>query len=222
MKAFLLAAGLGKRLFPLTVAKPKCLIEVGGKSLLLWNIEKLKASGIKDLVINLFHEGHQIENFFGDGSDFGVRIKYVSEKELLGTGGGVGNALTIIGNEPFILLSSDVWTDFHFSDLSLDSGILAHLVLVENPEDNPEGDMFLEGNKVNTEGRGKSLTFSGLALIDPKLFEEDKLENYELWKEVLLPASQKGLVTGELFCGDLININVQEDIERLDAYLAEE
>jgi len=221
MKAFLLAAGLGKRLFPLTVAKPKCLIEVGGKSLLLWNIEKLKASGIKDLVINLFHEGHQIENFFGDGSDFGVRIKYVSEKELLGTGGGVGNALTIIGNEPFILLSSDVWTDFNFSDLSLDSGILAHLVLVENPEDNPEGDMFLEGNKVNTEGRGKNLTFSGLALIDPKLFEEDKLENYELWKEVLLPASQKGLVTGELFCGDLININVQEDIERLDAYLAE-
>ena len=222
MKAFLLAAGLGKRLFPLTVAKPKCLIEVGGKSLLLWNIEKLKASGIKDLVINLFHEGHQIENFFGDGSDFGVRIKYVSEKELLGTGGGVGNALTKIGNEPFILLSSDVWTDFNFSDLSLDSGILAHLVLVENPEDNPEGDMFLEGNKVNTEGRGKSLTFSGLALIDPKLFEEDKLENYELWKEVLLPASQKGLVTGELFCGDLININVQEDIGRLDAYLAEE
>jgi len=222
MKAFLLAAGLGKRLFPLTVAKPKCLIEVGGKSLLLWNIEKLKASGIKDLVINLFHEGHQIENFFGDGSDFGVRIKYVSEKELLGTGGGVGNALTKIGNEPFILLSSDVWTDFNFSDLSLDSGILAHLVLVENPEDNPEGDMFLEGNKVNTEGRGKNLTFSGLALIDPKLFEEDKLENYELWKEVLLPASQKGLVTGELFCGDLININVQEDIERLDAYLAEE
>jgi len=222
MKAFLLAAGLGKRLFPLTVAKPKCLIEVGGKSLLLWNIEKLKASGIKDLVINLFHEGHQIENFFGDGSDFGVRIKYVSEKELLGTGGGVGNALTIIGNEPFILLSSDVWTDFNFSDLSLDSGILAHLVLVENPEDNPEGDMFLEGNKVNTEGRGKNLTFSGLALIDPKLFEEDKLENYELWKEVLLPASQKGLVTGELFCGDLININVQEDIGRLDAYLAEE
>ena len=221
MKAFLLAAGLGKRLFPLTVAKPKCLIEVGGKSLLLWNIEKLKASGIKDLVINLFHEGHQIENFFGDGSDFGVRIKYVSEKELLGTGGGVGNALTKIGNEPFILLSSDVWTDFNFSDLSLDSGILAHLVLVENPEDNPEGDMFLEGNKVNTEGRGKNLTFSGLALIDPKLFEEDKLENYELWKEVLLPASQKGLVTGELFCGDLININVQEDIERLDAYLAE-
>ena len=222
MKAFLLAAGLGKRLFPLTVAKPKCLIEVGGKSLLLWNIEKLKASGIKDLVINLFHEGHQIENFFGDGSDFGVRIKYVSEKELLGTGGGVGNALTIIGNEPFILLSSDVWTDFNFSDLSLDSGILAHLVLVENPEDNPEGDMFLEGNKVNTEGRGKNLTFSGLALIDPKLFEEDKLENYELWKEVLLPASQKGLVTGELFCGYLININVQEDIGRLDAYLAEE
>ena len=222
MKAFLLAAGLGKRLLPLTVEKPKCLIEVGGKSLLLWNIEKLKASGIKDLVINLDHLGHQIENFFGDGSDFGVRIKYVSEKELLGTGGGVGNALTTIGNEPFVLLSSDVWTDFNFSDLSLDSGILAHLVLVENPEDNPEGDMFLEGNKVNTEGRGKSLTFSGLALIDPKLFEEDKLENYELWKEVLLPASQKGLVTGELFCGDLININVQEDIERLDAYLAEE
>ncbi len=222
MKAFLLAAGFGKRLLPLTVEKPKCLIEVGGKSLLLWNIEKLKASGIKDLVINLFHEGHQIESFFGDGSDFGVRIEYVSEKELLGTGGGAGNALTTIGNEPFVLLSSDVWTDFNFSDLSLDSGILAHLVLVENPEENLRGDMFLEGKMVNSEGKGKNLTFSGLALIDPKLFEEDKPRKYELWKEVLLPASQKSLVTGEFFCGGLININVQEDIEKLDAYLAEE
>ena len=114
MKAFILAAGLGTRLLPHTSKKPKCLIEIDGKPLLLWTIERLKAFGIKDLVINLFHEGHQIENFFGDGSDFDVSIEYVPEKVLLGTGGGVTNALNVLGKEPFVILSSDVWTDFNF------------------------------------------------------------------------------------------------------------
>ena len=222
MKAFLLAAGLGTRLLPYTSNKPKCLIEIDGKPLLLWTIERLKAFGIKDLVINLFHEGHQIENFFGDGSDFDVSIEYVPEKVLLGTGGGVTNALNVLGKEPFVILSSDVWTDFNFCHLSLNSEILAHLVLIENPVHNPDGDMFLDGNLVNLEGKGKSLTFSGIALVDPKLFNRDKKGNYELWTEVFLPASKKGLVTGELFKGDLININSQKDLEKLDAYLAEE
>ena len=222
MKVFLLAAGLGRRLLPHTASKPKCLIDIGGKPLLSWHVEKLKSLGIDHLIINLFHEGEQIENFLGDGSKWGINIEYFYEKELLGTGGGIGNALSSIGNEPFILMSGDVWTDFDFSNLSLNEGSLAHLILIENPPENPEGDMFLDKGKVNSSGKGRSLTFSGLALIDPRLFVEAKVGKYDLWKEILLPASEKGQVSAEVYEGYLVNINTIEDLEKLDAYLLEE
>ena len=222
MKVFLLAAGLGRRLLPLTTSKPKCLIDIGGKPLLSWHVEKLKSFGIDNLIINLFHKGEQIENFLGDGSKWGINIEYVYEKELLGTGGGIGNALSSIGSEPFIVMSGDVWTDFDFSNLSLNEGSLAHLILIENPPENPEGDMFLDKGKVNSSGKGRSLTFSGLALIDPQLFIGAKAGKYDLWKEILLPASEKGQVSAEVYGGYLVNINTIEDLEKLDAYLLEE
>ena len=222
MKVFLLAAGLGRRLLPLTASKPKCLIDIGGKPFLLWHVEKLKSLGIDHLIINLFHEGEQIENFLGDGSKWGINIEYFYEKELLGTGGGIGNALSSIGNEPFIVISGDVWTDFDLSNLSLIEGSLAHLILIENPLENPEGDMFLDKGKVNSSGKGRSLTFSGLALIDPQLFIGAKTGKYDLWQEILLPASEKGQVSAEVYGGYLVNINTIEDLEKLDAYLLEE
>ena len=222
MKVFLLAAGLGRRLLPHTASKPKCLIDIGGKPLLSWHVEKLKSLGIDHLIINLFHEGEQIENFLGDGSRWGINIEYFYEKELLGTGGGIGNALSSIGNEPFIVMSGDVWTDFDFSNLSLSEGSLAHLILIENPPENPEGDMFLDKGKVNSSGKGRSLTFSGLALIDPQLFIGAKTGKYDLWQEILLPASEKGQVSAEVYGGYLVNINTIEDLEKLDAYLLEE
>ena len=222
MKVFLLAAGLGRRLLPHTANKPKCLIDIGGKPLLSWHVEKLKSFGIDNLIINLFHKGEQIENFLGDGSKWGINIEYVYEKELLGTGGGIGNALSSIGSEPFIVMSGDVWTDFDFSNLSLNEGSLAHLIMIENPPENPEGDMFLDKGKVNSSGEGRSLTFSGLALIDPQLFIGAKAGKYDLWKEILLPASEKGQVSAEVYGGYLVNINTIEDLEKLDAYLLEE
>jgi len=222
MKVFLLAAGLGRRLLPHTANKPKCLIDIGGKPLLSWHVEKLKSFGIDNLIINLFHKGEQIENFLGDGSKWGINIEYVYEKELLGTGGGIGNALSSIGSEPFIVMSGDVWTDFDFSNLSLNEGSLAHLIMIENPPENPDGDMFLYKGKVNSSGEGRSLTFSGLALIDPQLFIGAKAGKYDLWKEILLPASEKGQVSAEVYGGYLVNINTIEDLEKLDAYLLEE
>ena len=222
MKVFLLAAGLGRRLLPHTASKPKCLIDIGGKPLISWHVEKLKSFMIDHLIINLFHEGEQIENFLGDGSKWGINIEYFYEKELLGTGGGIGNALSSIGNEPFIVMSGDVWTDFDFSNLSLNEGSLAHLILIENPPENPEGDMFLDKGKVNSSGKGRSLTFSGLALIDPQLFIGAKTGKYDLWQEILLPASEKGQVSAEVYGGYLVNINTIEDLEKLDAYLLEE
>ena len=93
MKVFLLAAGLGRRLLPHTASKPKCLIDIGGKPLLSWHVEKLKSFRIDHLIINLFHEGEQIESFLGDGSMWDINIEYIYEKELLGTGGGIGLSL---------------------------------------------------------------------------------------------------------------------------------
>ena len=150
MKVFLLAAGLGTRLLPHTESKPKSLIDVGGKPLLSWHVERLQSFGIDHLLINLFHEGEQIKNFLGDGSKWGMSIEYMNEKELLGTGGGIGNALSSIGNEPFIVMSGDVWTDFNLANLSLNNDSLAHLILIENPIENPEGDMYLDKGKVNS------------------------------------------------------------------------
>ena len=98
----------------------------------------------------------------------------------------------------------------------------AHLVLIENPKNNLEGDLFLEGNIVKPFGPGKNLTFSGIALIHPSAFQDKLKGYYELWKEVLLPASERGLVTGEVFNGSLVNVNSIDDLEKLDAYLAEE
>jgi len=222
MKVFLLAAGLGTRLLPHTERKPKCLIDIGGKPLLLWHVEKLQSFGIDNLLINLFHEGEQIKNFLGDGSKWSMSIDYLHEKELLGTGGGIGNALRSIGNEPFIAMSGDVWTDFDLSNLSLNDGSLAHLILIENPPGNPKGDMYLDKGKVNSLGKGRSLTFSGLALIDPRLFIGAKSGEYDLWQEILLPASNKGQVSAEVYEGYLVNINTIQDLEKLDAYLLEE
>jgi len=222
MKAFLLSAGKGERLLPYTESRPKSLIEAGGKALILWNVVKLREAGINRLVINLFHKGQQIEDFLGDGSQFGVKINYSYEEELLGTGGGIGKALEMLGQEPFLLISSDVWTDFNFSGLSLDPEKLAHLVLVENPPNKSKGDMFLDGDRVNPMGPGMNVTFSGLAIIRPSLFKRKLEGNYELWEDVLLPAIERGKVTGEFFQGTLVNINTKEDLKKLDAYLAGE
>ena len=222
MKAFLLSAGKGERLLPFTKSKPKSLVEVGGRPLIQWNIEKLKQSGIDKFVINLFYKGNQIEDFLGDGSLWGVEIIYSYESNLLGTGGGIGKTLGIIGTEPFLLISSDIWTDFNFKNLSLGSQVLAHLVLVENSIRKPKGDMFLDGNQIKLQGPGKNLTFSGLAILDPELFKNITKKKYGIWEEILLPAIEKGLVTGELYKGLLLNINTKEDLEKLDSYLADE
>ena len=166
MKAFLLAAGLGKRMLQLTENKPKCLLEAGGKSLLKWNVERLKSFGYDDLVINLHHEGDQIVDFLKDGSHLGVKVEYIHEEELLGTGGAIGNALKVLGEDPFLLLSSDIWTDFDFSTFAISSDKLAHLVLIENPENNIGGDMFFE----NKDGfHFKSID----SLISPKSSTKD-------------------------------------------------
>ena len=223
MKAFMLAAGLGKRLLPLTQDKPKPLLEVGGIPLIQRNLLKLKESNISEVVINVHYLGEQIINFLGDGSDYEMKISYSIEKDLLGTGGGIRKSIHHF-EDPFIVLSSDTWSDFDFKQLSLNKDKLAHMILVPNPKTNSYGDVSLKGDLISGNKSKETYTFSGISIISPEIFlnySKDK-EVSHLWNDFLSVAASKDLVTGEVYKGNYENLNTKEDIEKLDGLLSEE
>ena len=221
MKAFLLAAGKGKRLLPFTEDNPKSLVKVGGVSLIERIIKILKNTNIEEIVINLHHRGEKIVNLLGDGSDYGLKISYSLEKELLGTGGGIQNAIHHF-DEPFLVLSSDIWTDFNFNTLELKEGFLAHMILIPNPESNPKGDVSLIDGYVRSDCDENKYTFSGIMIISPDLFSLSDTGPLELWNDILKSASSNNLVSGEIFEGRYENLNTLEEVERLDGLLSEE
>ncbi|GAA5184034.1 nucleotidyltransferase family protein [Acinetobacter kookii] len=194
MKAMILAAGLGNRMRPLTLHTPKPLLEVGGKPLIVWHIEKLQNIGIKDIVINTAWLGEKLAQTLGDGSQFGVNILWSHEGEGLETAGGIINALPLLGQEPFILVNGDVWSTMDFStllDVKLEND-LAHLVLVENPAQHPNGDFTLANGRAYTFDQnqpGEALTYSGVAVIHPGMFaglENGKRPLAPLLKQAML------------------------------------
>ena len=216
-----MAAGKGTRLHPFTDNNPKPLIRVGGISLIERNILKLKENNVSEVIINVHHFGEKIINLLGDGSNYGLKISYSLEKELLGTGGGICNSVHHF-QDPFIALSSDTWTDFDLKGLSLEKGKLAHMVLVPNPEHNLAGDVALVNGSIDLQRDNNKYTFSGISILSPELFNESKVTKTELWDDFLKPAAAKGLVSGELYEGAFENLNTIEDVERLDASLGEE
>jgi MurNAc alpha-1-phosphate uridylyltransferase len=217
MKAMILAAGLGKRLRPLTATTPKPLLSVGGKPLLQYHLEALAVAGITDIVINTSWLAEQIEDYFGDGGDFGVSISWSREMEPLETGGGIANALPMLGNEPFLIINGDVWTDFPLGSLSLDSGADAHLVMVENPHHNPLGDFALADQFVSLEP-GPKYTFSGISVFKSHLFKGFKNSCFAL-RDVLRPAISSGRVTGAVYGGQWRDIGTVERLRHLDQQL---
>ena len=223
MKAFMLAAGLGKRLLPLTQDKPKPLLKVGGIPLIQRNLMKLKDSNISEVVINVHYLGEQIINFLGDGSDYEMKISYSIEKDLLGTGGGIRKSIHHF-EDPFIVLSSDTWSDFDFKQLSLNKDKLAHMILVPNPKTNSYGDVSLKGDLISGDKSEETFTFSGISIMSPEIFlnySKDQAISH-LWTDFLSEAASKDLVTGEVYEGNYENLNTIEDIERLDGLLSEE
>ena len=220
-KAFVLAAGQGKRFLPFSKEIPKPLFKIGDVSLLQNNLNNLKKCGIDEVVINVFHLGEKIINALGDGSELGLKISYSIESELLGTGGGIANAIHLF-DEPFIVLSGDIWTDFNFSHLKLSKNKLAHMVLIKNPISNNAGDVCLKDGLVKPAGDDLTYTYSGISILSPELFNDDNPERFGLWEEILLPASVKNLVSGELYNGLLNNLNTLEEAEKLDALLTGE
>jgi len=218
MKCMILAAGLGTRMRPLTDKTPKPLLKVGGIPLILWHIERLAHDGFTDIVINIAHLGYLIPEALGDGSEWGVNITYSDEQEegALESAGGIVKALPLLGDEPFLVINGDIWSDYDFQDhRKLADGILAHLVLVPNPEHNPDGDFALDGHRVID---AKAYTFSGIGYYSPKLFEGIPYGKSAL-APLLRAAMKEGKVTGELYEGEWLDIGTPERLELLNAQL---
>ena len=225
MKAMILAAGLGNRMRPLTLHTPKPLLEVGGKPLIVWHIEKLAAMGVNEIVINTAWLGEKLAQALGDGSQFGVKILWSHEGEGLETAGGIINALLLLGDEPFILVNGDVWTTMDFAPLlNVELGEnLAHLVLVQNPEQHPNGDFTLADGKAYTFDQqisGENLTFSGVSVIHPKMFA-----GLEAGKRPLAPLLKAAMLENKIAASKLtgiwMDVGTPERLNALDLMIRE-
>ena len=222
MKAFLLAAGRGKRLKPLTNEIPKPLIDISGKPLIQYKLEALKEIGVRDVVINISYMKERFHEQYLNWKSLGMNIELSYEEDLLGTGGGIGKVIDFFNDQDFIVCSSDVWTEYDFNNLHLSKPFLGHLVLVNNSDLNPEGDVSLVEDVVYPKVEGDSYSFSGIALLNPVLFKEVEEKSYDLWKRVLKPAVLDGKISGEVFEGSHININTIDDLQKIDGYTHEE
>ena len=231
MKALILAAGLGERMRPLTNTTPKPLLDAGGKRLIEWHLEKLSALGVADVVINTSWLAEQFPQALGDGSRWQLRLHYSHEGATpLETGGGIWHALGSLGADPFLAVNGDIWTDYDFARLprALDGD--AHLVLVDNPPQHPQGDFVLhDDHHVDASGDGK-LTFSGIGLYRPSLFGDwratigdaagasDTPPRFKL-APLLRAAMARGRVSGEHHRGRWTDVGTPERLAQLDAAL---
>ncbi|TVV45713.1 N-acetylmuramate alpha-1-phosphate uridylyltransferase MurU [Thalassolituus sp. C2-1] len=225
MKAMILAAGRGTRMAPLTDNCPKPLLPLAGKALIVHHIEKLVAAGITGLVINHAWRGHMLEQQLGDGSAFGAQIQYSPEASALETGGGILQALPLLtatGQEPFLLVNGDVWTDWDYRQalqVSL-ANDLAHLWLVDNPDHNPAGDFALRDGRVLSGGNihHDRLTFSGLSVLRPQLFDAQEAGAFPL-APLLRRAMDAGRVGGTHLRQRWVDVGTPQRLAELDDYL---
>ncbi|WP_028238099.1 N-acetylmuramate alpha-1-phosphate uridylyltransferase MurU [Stutzerimonas azotifigens] len=216
MKAMLLAAGKGERMRPLTLHTPKPLIPVGGVPLIEHHLRALAEAGVSEVVINHAWLGQQIEAHLADGSRFGLHIRYSPEGEPLETGGGIQRALPLLGDEPFLVVNGDIWTDLDLGAVACRPGDLAQLVLVDNPAHHPEGDFVLRDGRLLDEP-GARLTYSGVAVLHPALFEGCTPGAFKL-APLLRRAIAAGRVGGQHFTGRWVDVGTPErlaEAERL-------
>jgi N-acetyl-alpha-D-muramate 1-phosphate uridylyltransferase len=215
MKAMILAAGRGERLRPLTDASPKPLLTVRGKPLIEWHLEALARAGVREVVINLSWLGAQIRAALGDGSRFGLSIAYSDEGAIaLETGGGIFQALPLLGTAPFLLVNGDIFTAVDFAHLTLARGALAHLVLVPNPDHHPTGDFVLHDGAVTETGAPRH-TYSGIGVYDPELFAGCVPGRFPLLP-LLRRAIAAGRLRGEFYAGNWTDVGTVGRLQRLN------
>ena len=227
MMAFILAAGEGRRMRPLTLNTPKPLLKVGEQSLIEHHILRLRDAGIREFVINVCYLGQQIIDRIGDGARYQVTIRYSQEPMLLETGGGIAKARDLLGESPFLLVNGDTWCDLDYKTL-IDTrannmvNIAMHMVMVNNPGHNERGDFYLgqDGVIEPHSDAGHNLTFSGISVIDPTWFFSypNIREKFPL-KEVFDWFIEKRQVSGELYTGNWIDVGTPERLDMLKAML---
>ncbi|MBX8535084.1 nucleotidyltransferase family protein [Pseudomonas cichorii] len=219
MKAMILAAGKGERMRPLTLHTPKPLVRAGGVPLIEYHLKALQEAGFHNLVINHAWLGQQIEDYLEDGQRWGVNIRYSPEGEPLETGGGIFRALPLLGDEPFVVVNGDIWTDYNFAGLRTPLTGLAHLVMIDNPAHHPTGDFALVDGLLQDASAEDlpRLTYSGIAILHPRLFAGCEAGAFKL-APLLRQAMAQGQVTGEHFRGTWIDVGTHErlgEVERL-------
>ena len=231
MKALIFAAGLGERMRPLTDTTPKPLLCVGGKPLIAWHLEKLAALGVEEVVVNISWLAEQFPSTLGVGRAFGLRIRYSHEGAVpLETGGGMWHALDLLGDDPFIAVNGDIWTDYDFARLPQAPAGDAHLVLVDNPAHHPTGDFALQADgRVLSDGEAR-LTFSGIGVYRPELFLDwravvgdapgarDTPPRFRL-APLLRAAMRRHAVSGERHAGAWTDVGTPQRLADLDRAL---
>jgi MurNAc alpha-1-phosphate uridylyltransferase len=233
MKAMLLAAGRGERMRPLTDTCPKPLLKVRGRPLIVWHILNLVKAGITEIVINHAHLGHMIVEALGDGSQYGAKIAYSAEETALETAGGIAKALPLLGNEPFIVISADIYTPhFNFGECfgsledkdmwgnphPLDKRDEAWLYMVKNPDFHPQGDFAMSLMGLSNEGEPKA-TFANIGVYRPEIFTHIKAGEHAKLAPILRALADRGQLGGELYRGDWHNVGTPDQLAALNAPL---
>ena len=216
MKAMILAAGYGKRLRPLTDHTPKPLVPIGGKPLVVYHLEKIAGTGIRDVVINLGHLGSKIPDALGNGSQWGLSIEYSDEgPDPLETGGGMAKALPLLGQDTFMLINGDVWCDFDFSSIpkTLEQNDQAMLFLVKQPGWRTRGDFALENTRVR-DSQNPTLLYSGIALYHPTILDGAKVEKFSIVPR-LKKAINQDRVAGKMMHGEWDDVGTPERLSAL-------
>ncbi|MEY2632441.1 MAG: hypothetical protein RIR00_1095 [Pseudomonadota bacterium] len=219
MKAMILAAGRGERMRPLTDHRPKPLLPVGGKPLIVWHLEKLAAAGFREVVINHAHLGALIEAELGDGARWGLALHYSPEPPgALETAGGIARALPLLGDAPFLVLNGDVFCDWSPAAAWQHAlgDDLAQLLLVSNPAHHPEGDFPLQAGRITTDPAAPRLTYAGIGLYHPALFAGLSPDQPARLAPLLRQAAAAGRLAGEHFRGRWVDVGTPERLAQLD------
>ena len=217
MKALLFAAGLGERMRPLTTHTPKPLLEVGGKPLIAWHLEKLAAIGVRDVVVNTSWLAEQFPRVLGDGASFGLRIVYSYEGDTpLDSGGGLRAARALLGEAPFVLVNGDVFTDYDFARLPREPRGVAHLVMVDVPPQAKRGDFALGAEGLLRSEGDDLLTYAGIGVYRAALLDAADAEARRFsFVPLLRAAMSRGLVSGEHHRGAWTDVGTPERLEAL-------
>jgi len=226
-QAMILAAGKGTRLRPLTLETPKPLVEVAGQPLIVWHIRALQAAGITDITVNASWLADKLMDTLGDGSQYGVKLHWsVEDDEPLETAGGIFQALQSgkLKDEPFILVNSDVWTTYDFSqltDYTLGADQCAHLLLIDNPEHNNGGDFAINNGLASEQpvGDADKYTFAGISVMSPKLVEGLVSGQPAALAPLLKQAMIKFQITAEVTTDNWIDVGTPERLTQVNEFI---